>query len=162
MGIAPLKKGLWFLLAFSVALNIGFIITVTTHKSPGPMGFPKKAPLPPFLPGIPALEQMGLPHDVRTKATEAIHRLVDAHGQMMSQIWLKEDKLLELIGRPGPLDKNSLETNSREIVQILDRNIRDKAEYFIEIRNLIGPEKSEYFFSKVREQFKQGMMRERH
>ncbi len=160
MDITLLKKGLWFLLAFSLALNIGFVITVSTQKGPGPMDFARKAP-PPW-PGISVLEQMDLPPDVRSKVIEAIHRLVDAHGKMITQIWLEEDKLLGLIGRPGPLDKNSLEKNSREIIQILDRNIRDKAEHIIEIRNLIGPEKSEQFFSKVREQFKQGMMRERH
>ncbi len=42
MGITILKKSKWILLAFSIALNIGFIVTVASQKAKQNFDFPGK------------------------------------------------------------------------------------------------------------------------
>ncbi len=159
MGINFLKKGVWIVLAFSVALNIGVIATVIAFKPPNHIPMQR---LPgPENTGIQVLAGMDLSDDVKDKMAAALQHMNKRHFDFMQQVMKEEDKLIEVISQPGPLDKIAFERQKEVLSRMLGQTVSDKIEHLIEIRDLIGPEKTRYYFSEVRKRFQERTMMER-
>lgn len=147
MGIRLLKKGVWVALAFSIALNVGFIVTVARQETMGIKG--RK------LPGMKVLGEMNLPDAQKDRAVKTIRQMRRSHMKFMKEVWDEEEKIIGLIGQPGPLDTKAFEAHFLGIKQIIGRSLLDKAGHAIEMRNILGPENSVYFFSRVQKHFRE-------
>ncbi|MCG8618638.1 MAG: hypothetical protein MI802_20655 [Desulfobacterales bacterium] len=156
MGMTRMKKGMGILLAFSLALNIGFIVTVVTQRPgnefKGPGGFPKGKG-----PGMMVLSEMDLPKEDKAKVAEVLGRLRAGHMGIQQRAFEQQDKIIDLIRKPGPLSTEALEAEVLVLHGIMGDAVMDKPQYVIEIRELIGSEKAAELFSKVRGRFRKKM-----
>ncbi len=157
MGITFLKKGIWVFLAFSIALNIGFITTVFTQKTQ------KSDELPPRCSGqefeMTVLAEMDLPDELRAEVSIYIRQMIAAHMELGKKIQGEEEKMLDLLGQPGPLEKSALEDQIRKMHGIIRADMVKRSRYIIAIRDQLGPEKTVILFSKTLDRFRKRMMR---
>lgn len=158
MGIISLKKGVWLLLFFSLALNIGFVFTATTRKMR-----PESHPLPgPERPALKVLDRMDLAEGVRQKATDSLKQMEADHRKFVKLLFKEEEKLTMLIARPGSIDMGMVSPLIESFSQISKKSALNKAEYIIKIRNLLGSKKSLYLISEIKKDFKKRKPKDRH
>ena len=172
MGLTIWKKGIWVLLFFSLALNVGFIFTAVSWKFwPGP-------PPPPYGPGMggpgpgmrgpgpggpgpgPILEiinRMDLSEAVRKEVTDIIIKLDADHRRFVRQLFEEEEKILMLMGRPGEVDMDMVAPLIESYTQISKKSALNKAGYVIEMRKLLGNEKIAYLISEMKKNFRKRM-----
>lgn len=156
MGLTFWKKGVWVLLFFSLALNIGFVFTATTRKMPP--GFPP----PPMLGGpggaaLRILDRMDLAEGVREKVAESLKQMDAEHLEFVRRLFKEEEKLLMLMARPGDIDMDMISPLIESYSQLSKKSALNKAGYIIEIRNLLGSEKSLYLISEMKKHFRKRM-----
>ena len=159
MGVTFIKKWVWVVLAFSVALNIGVIATVIAIRPPKP-NMAARLPSPVF-PGIQVLEQMDLSDTLKKKVADSLQNMNNRHFDFMELVMNEEEKMIDVISQPGPLDKVAFEKQKQILSRMLGQTVSDRVEHLIEIRQLIGPEKTRYFFKEIGKRFKKRMKMER-
>ena len=157
MGVIVKKWGLWVLLAFSLALNIGFLVAVTGY----PDGLKRKGPngRAPFRLVMRTLDEMDVSDIERQDVAAAMKRMVARHIEIREQVMVEEDKMLALIGRPTPLAASELEAQALKISELIKGSILDKPRHIIEIRNMIGPERTSELISRIRKKIKKRLLR---
>lgn len=157
MGVTFWKQGVWVLLFFSLALNIGFVFTAASWKirpgfNPPPHGSG---------PVLEILDRMDLVEGVKEKVAKFLKKMDADHRDFVRLLFKEEEKVLTLIGRPGNLDMEMvaplIETHSR----IFKKSAMNKAGYIIEIRKLLGREKSLYLISEMKKDFRKRMHKDK-
>jgi len=149
MGLTILKKWVWVLLFFSLALNIGFIYGAANRKSQPP-GF-HRPPGPG--PVVKILDRIDLPDEAREKVTESFTQLHADHRKYVRLLFAQERKILDLIGKPGKLDMEMIAPLIETCSQLTKKSAMQKARYILEIRALLGPENSLFLISEIKKDF---------
>lgn len=160
MGMNILKKGVWVLLFFSLALNIGFVVLAA---GPGFLtGFRLPPPPPPGPePVLRILDTMDLDQEVKSKVVSVIKAMDEEHRNYFRQLLAQEEKLLALIGQPGELEMETLAPLIEKYSLIRQQSAVNKARHVVEIRRLLGREKSLYLISEIKKDFRKWMAREK-
>ena len=150
MGLRFLKKWIWLLVFFSLALNIGFIYSAADQRIRLP-GFLS----PPAGQGTLSkiLDKMDLPKGVRENVTESFEKLRASHLEFAGLLLKKEKEILDLMGRPGKVDMGMISPLIASYSQISKESALDKARYMIEIRALLGPEDCFFSYFRTKERF---------
>lgn len=157
MGLTFWKKGVWVLLFFSLALNMGFVFTAVRWKiRPG-----FHPPPPGSGPVLEILDRMDLPEGIRGKVAKSLRQMDADHRDFVRLLFKEEENVLTLIGRPGKLDMKMVAPLIETHSQIFKKSAMNKAEYIIEIRNLLGSEKSLYLISEMKKDFKKRMHKDK-
>ncbi len=138
------------MLFFSLAFNIGFFFTAANRKmrpGPGPI--------------LKILDGMDLPEELRGKVTDTIKQLDTDHWKFRKLLSKEERKILDLMGRPGNLDMDMVAPLIESYSQISKKSALNKAGYIIEIRKLLGSEKSLYLISEMKKNFEKRMCKDK-
>lgn len=151
------KKGIWVVLFFSLALNVGFAFMAIRWKfmprftpppAQGRPGPPDRQP-----PFFAILDRMDLTGSVREKVKENLMQMAKDHHEFIGQLFEGEKKILSLIGRPGDLTMETVSPLIESYSRVRQQSALNKARHIIEIRKLLGREKSVYLISELKKEF---------
>ena len=135
---------------FSVALNIGFLISAIllymSHPTLHQRAYRVHAKK--------ALESLNLPKDQEQTVTAAMERFEDSIDQIHLSFHQARSKMLSALAQPGPLDKNQFDAASEEVKQLLFRKDNRIRTHILEMRRRLGDEKGAQFFTAMLAQVK--------
>ncbi len=164
MGMTTFKKGLWVVVLFSLALNVGFVFMTIRWKFM-PRFTPPRPPLvqggsgtispggqPQFLD---ILDRIDLTEDIREEVKENLIQMVKDHRKFLVQLSQREKRILTLIGRPGDLTMETVSPLIESYSRARKENELKTARHIIEIRKLLGRERSVYLISELKKEFDQ-------
>jgi len=103
------------------------------------------------------LDRMDLAEGVREKVAESLKQMDADHLEFVRRLFKEEEKLLMLIAQPGDIDMDMLSPLIESYSQLSKKSALNKAGYIIEIRNLLGSEKSLYLISEMKKDFRKRM-----
>lgn len=151
------------MLFFSLALNIGFVGIAMDRKMrpqfPPPPG--RGAPGGPIIPVLEILDRMNLPEGVNQKVAGSLRQMDVDHWGFVRRLFKEEEQLLKLMDRPGKINMEMISPLIESYSQISKQSALNKAGYIIEIRNLLGNEKSLYLISELKKNFRKRMPKDR-
>jgi hypothetical protein len=175
MDVTLWKKGVWVLLFFSLALNIGFV-GIPLHRKMGPLfpppgglggpGGPGRpggpgGPGGPIRPVLEILDRMTLPEGVKENVADSLRQMDVDHWKFVSRLRKEEEQLIKLMGRPGKIDMEMISPLIESYSQISKQSALKKAGHIIKIRNMLGNEKSLYLISELKKNFRKRMPKDR-
>lgn len=137
-------KRIWVL--FSVALNIGFIITaiVLFYTHPSPMthhhyhAHARKA-----------LAQLNLAPEQEKAALENMDRFRKLRDDSVQDFHKARTRMLSLLSQPGPLDHAQFDAISEQVAQLVTRKHERIRQHVLDMRKRLGDEKGAKFFAAM-------------
>lgn len=107
------------------------------------------------------LDRMDLAEGVKQKVAESLKQMDAGHRKFVRQLFMEEEKVLMLMARPGKIDMGMVSPLIDSLSQIVKKSALNKAGCIIEIRKLIGSEKSLYLISEMKKGFRKRKPKDR-
>lgn len=137
-------KRIWIL--FSVALNIGFVITaiVLFYTNPPPMTHPHYHAY-----ARKALAQLDLAPEQEKAVLENMDRFRDLRNNVDRDFHKVRSRMLSLLSLPGPLDHVQFDAIGKQVAQLETRKHECIRQHILDMRNRLGDEKGAEFFAAI-------------
>jgi hypothetical protein len=138
------------LILFSVALNIGFVVTAIYFYATHPIlphqsyrAYAQKA-----------LNSINLPGEEESAVTAAMERFRASLDVTKLAFHQARSKMLFVLAQPGPLDKKQFDAVAEEVNQLISQKHSDIRAHILDMRHRLGDEKGAQFFAAMLEQVK--------
>lgn len=142
MGIT--NKRIWIFLSFSIALNIGFIITVCALSIKDTQIGPSKDQRASEI-----LSKIDVPPDEKEYVKRSIERLRDIHMGFITKLRKNQEEIFRLLCQPSPVDRQILESVFDNQHQYTNDYTNALLDHILAIRDVIGDVKSAQLFSEL-------------